>query len=62
MVGSKHYDGKAFDFRTWGLSSKQQQEFCDRCAEALGDEFDVVLESDHLHVEWDPKEGETAVA
>ena len=22
---------------------------------ALGPEFDVILETDHLHVEWDPK-------
>lgn len=56
---SLHYEGYAFDLRTKdfqgdGLALR------DAIAEALGRNFDVVLESigkpnEHLHVEYDPK-------
>jgi hypothetical protein len=29
--------------------------------ESLGEQFDVVLESDHIHVEWDPKDKSISV-
>ena len=51
MEGSKHYEGKAFDLRTFHV--------IDRVAELLrmylGKEFDVIVEKDHIHVEFDPK-------
>jgi hypothetical protein len=56
---SLHYEGRAFDFRlpsrTTGLASDNLA-LCAALRDALGADFDVVLESDHVHVEWDPKE------
>lgn len=50
--GSRHYVGLAIDVRTWTLSNKQQ---CVKdLQDALSGEFDVVLESDHIHIEYDP--------
>ena len=50
---SRHKSGLAFDIRIVHLTdpSSMQREIALR----LGDEFDCVLESDHIHVEWDPK-------
>lgn len=53
---SFHYKGLAMDFRTREISTPaKKQQLRDRCAMALGPEFDVVLESDHMHVEFDPR-------
>ena len=30
-------------------------QFTEGLSEALGEEFDVVLESDHIHIEFQPK-------
>lgn len=54
-IGSFHYNGDALDFRTFILSLLQQQDLLDKVTSALGPEFDVILEKDHLHVEYDPK-------
>jgi|WetSurSiteA1Bulk_404760.scaffolds.fasta_scaffold33823_4 hypothetical protein len=58
-VGSKHYEGKAFDLRTkaTGLSRRIAQGVKDLLA-PVG--YDVILEdvdqdNEHLHVEYDPK-------
>ena len=54
---SKHNTGQAFDIRTRDMpDAKEKQEVVDQLIEALGDDYDVVLESDHIHVEFDPKE------
>lgn len=51
--GSRHYIGLASDFRTWTLDSPEK---CVRAMqEALGNEFDVILETDHIHIEYDPE-------
>ena len=52
---SKHYVGEALDLRTFTLSVLQRQEALTRIEADLGDDFDVVLEKNHLHVELDPK-------
>jgi hypothetical protein len=52
---SKHYEGKALDFRTFMLTQDKQTKVRAELAAALGEDFDVVLESDHLHVEHHPK-------
>ena len=48
---SLHYVGQAVDLRT--------RDFTDMWAHylrnALGKDWDVVVESDHIHVEYDPK-------
>lgn len=60
---SLHYKGRAMDFRTKFESlNGREQALRDAVKEALGDEFDVVIEAigttnEHLHVEWDPKGG-----
>ena len=53
---SEHYKGDAVDIRTNTIKPETKKSFITaQIAEALGDEFDVVLESNHLHVEYDPK-------
>ena len=52
--GSLHYKGLAFDVRTKTLSDPPDTHLTLKAALApLG--FDVVLEKDHLHLEWDEK-------
>ena len=58
---SLHYVGKALDLRTRHLHGQAIQQIVDRLREALGDQYDVVLESDHIHLEWDPKDKQVAV-
>jgi hypothetical protein len=52
MVGSFHYRGLAVDLRLpeAHLASKVAQDL----SQALGNEFDVVFEKDHIHIEYDP--------
>jgi len=57
MQGSAHHTGRALDFRTRHLDPNLLDLFREEVAAALSDEYDVVLEEDHLHVEWDPKTG-----
>jgi hypothetical protein len=63
---SLHYVGAAADMRTTWYSTQFPQKFgntdwqelADSIDIALGEtsEFDVVLEGDHIHLEWQPKE------
>ena len=53
--GSLHYVGYAADLRTWAIESDHLAEFTQGLAEELGEEFDVVLEKDHIHIEFQPK-------
>ena len=53
-AGSLHYSGLAMDFRTRDIPAELRKSFSEKVKSALGSEFDVVLESDHLHVEFDP--------
>jgi hypothetical protein len=51
---SKHYEGLALDYRTRDLSGREV-EVAGKVAAALNPlGYDVVLEKDHLHVEYDP--------
>ncbi len=53
---SKHVTGSGWDCRTRDLANEaMKREFSVSVRRALGDGFDVVLESDHLHWEEDPK-------
>jgi hypothetical protein len=54
MRGSRHYWGHALDFRTRNVPNEKRPALAEAVREALGGEFDVVLESTHLHVEFDP--------
>ena len=55
MPKSLHYKGLAVDLRTRHLTKNQRTKARDRLHVALGPEYDVVLESTHIHVEYDPK-------
>ena len=56
---SRHYDGEAMDFRTRELNYVKSKDFESRVRVRLDKDFpfqyDVVLETDHLHVEHDPE-------
>lgn len=52
---SKHVTGAARDYRTRHMSPGDRDQLASNVQQRLGDSFDVVLESDHLHVEYDPK-------
>lgn len=59
--GSIHYEGNAFDVRTWfddagnQLSIYDKQKLAAALRFALGDDWDVVIENTHIHCEYDPK-------
>jgi hypothetical protein len=51
---SLHYQGYAFDCRTRYFTLEEQEHVARLLRIYLGDNFDVVLESDHMHIEFDP--------
>lgn len=53
--GSLHYKDSAIDIRVRGISSEKIVKLVKRISLILGPDYDVVLEPDHIHVEWDPK-------
>jgi len=53
MEGSKHYTGEAFDVRTRIFNDGQISSIAAALRNALGKEFDVVIEMSHIHVEID---------
>ena len=52
MAGSKHYIGQAVDIRIGNLSDPVA--VVSRLKFELEELFDVVLEKDHIHFEYDP--------
>ncbi len=52
---SKHYTGQAIDLRTRHMDARLWPVVAEELNKALGPQYDVVLESDHIHVEHDPK-------
>lgn len=50
---SAHYRGDAIDVRIWYIEG-QELEFVSRVRTALGLEYVVILESDHVHIHWSP--------
>lgn len=53
--GSLHYVGYAADIRIWAIASDKLASFTEGLADELGNEFDVVLDTDHIHIEFQPK-------
>ena len=51
---SLHYIGDAIDIRIWNIKVNLEN-LTKVISKALGDGFDVVLEKDHIHIEYDPK-------
>lgn len=55
MVGSKHYSGEALDVRISNFPNKEAvATFARLLRLRLGGDYDVVIEADHLHIEYDP--------
>ena len=54
MTKSFHFVGYALDFRTRHIPEGWQERIYKDICRALGDEFDVVWEKTHYHVEFDP--------
>ncbi|MCY4524310.1 MAG: hypothetical protein OXB84_06190 [Halobacteriovoraceae bacterium] len=52
---SLHYSGNAIDLRTRDLSPGQVDQVVKRLRKALGEDYDVVDERTHIHIEYDPK-------
>lgn len=55
--GSKHYTGEAFDIRIWNIPGTREAtvDIFNIIQRVLGTDYDVILEKDHIHVEYDPK-------
>ena len=53
-LDSRHYTNDAIDLRTRDMTADQATQICSSLASRLGDSYDVILESDHIHVEYDP--------
>lgn len=64
--GSLHYDDKALDIRfmgyrtgaiavSAGVQRKVAEEWAKRMRKRLGSAFDIVVEANHIHVEYDPR-------
>lgn len=51
-TGSKHYSGEAADLRIHYLP--RPDIWSNELAAKVGPDFDVLLEGDHIHVEYDP--------
>jgi len=59
-ANSKHYEGNAFDIRTWTEEGVQMTTGAKNhlrylLSVALGNDWDVVTESTHIHIEYDPQ-------
>lgn len=53
--GSLHYVGYAIDLRTRDMSEETAKMVTAQIKKALGAQYDVVLESNHIHIEFQPK-------
>lgn len=53
--GSKHYDGLAIDIRTRHLNVTEINNLVLWFKSRHDKQFDMVVEKDHIHVEYDPK-------
>lgn len=58
LENSLHYEGDALDFRTRNVLGGQSvaESWAERMQFALGDDYDVVFEGTHIHVEFQPDE------
>jgi hypothetical protein len=55
MAGSLHPKGLAADWRIHHVPQAMHAQLIEKLQKALGKEFQVILELDHAHVEFDPK-------
>ena len=54
---SRHYVGLALDFRTRELTRDEALQLKARMKDCLGLEYRVILEEDHLHVQFEGRQG-----
>lgn len=54
MDGSLHYVGRAIDVRTWACKGHENDVIA-KVKAKVGPGYDIVVEADHIHCEWDPK-------
>jgi len=59
MAGSLHYAGAAIDVRTRDLPAADLPKLIARIKTCLADDFDVLVEADHVHIEFQPKQSLT---
>lgn len=52
---SAHNTGRAVDLRIWTLPEDKYSTVVAEIKSFLGEDFDVLLEKDHIHIEFDPK-------
>lgn len=55
MAGSKHYTDEAADLRIQGLDAATVKRWASAIRARLGSDYQVIIEKDHIHVEFDPK-------
>jgi len=58
-ANSLHYKGLAVDLRTRDMHLGDLERWVGGIKECLTDEYDVVLERNHIHIEYQPKESYT---
>lgn len=54
MKNSKHYSGYAIDIRTRHLNAQEIEKFVIWFKNTNDKMYDIVVEKDHIHVEYDP--------
>lgn len=54
MKNSKHYSNEALDFRSKHLTKAELIILIKIVRRRLGKNYQIVVESDHLHIEYDP--------
>jgi hypothetical protein len=55
MKGSFHYKGLAIDLRTRYFDYPTIEMVMIELKLKLGDEYDIIFETNHIHIEYDPK-------
>ncbi len=55
--GGCHPNDRALDVRTRNVEGgdEERERWAERIVKRLGPQYDVVLESDHIHIEYDPQ-------
>lgn len=54
MENSLHFSGNAVDLRSRYFSEAGKRDIASNLQVILGEDYDVVVETDHIHVEYDP--------
>lgn len=54
--GSLHYVGLAVDIGITAVGESQRGPLAQEIKDTIGEDFDVVLRKDHIHIEFQPKE------